>query len=135
MKEPNTGVVESQQAQEEAKKLCMLSFFISIHSAKVILSICSKRSNGEGRGNQGRYLLFIYNGLIEWYSLRETSRMTTRSPFVRIRKRVLKAKKKYESKSVLLPLFDDYICDKTCNRYKLRQPRRLKKLQSNMALS
>ena len=61
--------------------------------------------------------------------------MTTRSPFVRIRKRVLKAKKKYESKSVLLPLFDDYICDKTCNRYKLRQPRRLKKLQSNTVLS
>lgn len=65
----------------------------------------------------------------------ETSRMTNRFPSVRIRKRVPKAKKKYESKSVLLPLFDGYICDKTCNRYKQRQLTSLKKLQSNMALS
>jgi hypothetical protein len=113
--------------------LCKLSQFIPL--IVILLFVYSKRSNGEGRGNQGRYLLLFTTVLLEWHSLHETSRMTTRFPFVRIRKRVQKAKKIYESKSVLLPLIDDYSCDKTRNRYKQRQPTSSKKLQSNMALS
>ena len=61
--------------------------------------------------------------------------MTIRFPFVRIRKRAPKARKKYESKWVILSLIMIMYVTRPVIKYKQKQPTNSKKLRSNMAMS